>query len=108
MTLPTRLVLHAFLEADTELYGLQICELTGLAAGTIYPILQRLTAAGWVQPRWEPEASAHTQRRPPRRYYQLSPEGRARTANALHAGAPPRGALARLLAPPPALPEPRS
>jgi DNA-binding PadR family transcriptional regulator len=83
---------------------LEISQLSGLAAGTIYPILQRLDAAGWVRSRWEADTAAHAQRRPPRRYYQLSPEDRTRAVHALAGAARPRGTLARLLALPPAEP----
>ena len=71
MTLQTQAVLQAFLDADRELYGLEISQASGLAAGTIYPILQRLDVAGWVRSRWENDGDAHAERRPPRRYYQL-------------------------------------
>jgi DNA-binding PadR family transcriptional regulator len=98
MTLQTLAVLQAFLDANRELYGLEISQSSGLAAGTIYPILQRLDVAGWVRSRWENDGDAHAERRPPRRYYQLSPEGRARAVHALDSTARQRGALARILA----------
>ena len=95
MTVQTQAVLGALLSADGEVYGLQLVRASGLAAGTIYPILQRLLAAGWIVARWEPPEDAHAEHRPPRRYYELSPGGRARAFNALHS-ARSRGSLARL------------
>ena len=85
MTVQTQAVLGALLAADGEIYGLQIVRASGLAAGTIYPILQRLLTSGWIVARWEPAEQAQAQRRPPRRYYELSPQGRARAYNALRA-----------------------
>jgi PadR family transcriptional regulator, regulatory protein PadR len=40
--------------------------------GTLYPLLSRLRRAGWVTTTWQ-EAPAG----PPRRYYTLTPSGRA-------------------------------
>jgi DNA-binding PadR family transcriptional regulator len=55
-------------------YGLELMTATGLASGSLYPILQRLRKAGWVETRWEdldPVAAG----RPARRYYRLTAEG---------------------------------
>lgn len=86
MTTQTRQVLDALLEhASTakELYGLQIVRSTGLAPGTIYPILARLESHGWVTVRTEPGGTAQAEGRPARRYYTLTTEGRARAAHSL-------------------------
>ena len=96
MTIQTQAVLGALLAADGEVYGLQLIRASGLAAGTIYPILQRLLAIGWVVARWEHVDDAHAEGRPPRRYYELSPEGATRAYNALNA-AQRRGNLSRLV-----------
>ena len=83
MTLPTQLVLRAFLEKPTdELYGLEVCARAQLASGTIHPILARLESIGWLISRWE-EADPHEQGRPRRRYYQLSPDGAVSARQAL-------------------------
>lgn len=72
MTLQTRMVLVALLADPTgEAYGLQIVTATGLPPGTIYPILSRLEATGWVESRWE-EIDEHAAARPRRRYYRFS------------------------------------
>lgn len=100
MTLQTQAVLAAFLEhSEDELWGFELSRASGLAAGTIYPILQRLTAAGWVVDRWEDSSTAQAQKRPPRRYYRLSVEGRARAVHALDQAAPGRAGVTRLLGP---------
>lgn len=77
----TKLVLDALLTADA-LYGLQICRTTGLATGTVHPILARLERAGWATSDWEaidPSAAG----RPARRYYRLTPEGAHAATRAL-------------------------
>jgi PadR family transcriptional regulator, regulatory protein PadR len=80
-----------------EMWGFEISRTSGLPAGTIYPILQRLTAAGWVEDRWEDPVFAREHKRPPRRYYRLTVSGRARAVHALGQAATSRAALAKLL-----------
>ena len=48
---------------------------TGLPHGTVYPILRRLEEKGAITGRWESEEEARADRRPPRRYYRLTPRG---------------------------------
>ncbi|HEY3896788.1 MAG TPA: helix-turn-helix transcriptional regulator [Pseudonocardiaceae bacterium] len=104
MTLGVLAVLGALLEhADTELYGLEIVRASGLEPGTIYPILQRLRGAGWVSDRWEDPEPARAEGRPPRRYYRLTTEGRARAIHGLQNGRD-RSGLGRLLSSPYSLP----
>lgn len=101
MTVPTQAVLGALLEhPDKELYGLQIVKVSGLEPGTIYPILQRLLIAGWVTDRWEDPEHGQAEGRPPRRYYRLTMEGRARAVHALQRVGRDRTGLGRLLARP--------
>jgi PadR family transcriptional regulator, regulatory protein PadR len=100
MTVGVQAVLGALLQQpDTELYGLEIVKASGLEPGTIYPILQRLRGAGWVSDRWENPEPAHAEGRPPRRYYRLTMEGRARAVHALH-NSRDRSGLSGLLTPP--------
>ena len=100
MTVGVLAVLGALLDRpDTELYGLEIVRASGLEPGTIYPILQRLRGAGWVRDRWEDPEAGRTESRPPRRYYRLTVEGRARAVHALQHGRD-RSGLSRLLARP--------
>ncbi|MGH3946360.1 MAG: PadR family transcriptional regulator [Pseudonocardiaceae bacterium] len=100
MTVAVQAVLGALLQQpDTELYGLEIVKASGLEPGTIYPILQRLRGAGWVSDRWEDPESGHTEGRPPRRYYRLTMDGRARAVHALQRSRD-RSGLSQLLTPP--------
>jgi DNA-binding PadR family transcriptional regulator len=83
MTLQVRLVLHMLADdPGRERYGLEIVDSTGLMPGTIYPILARLEAAGWIDSRWE-DVDHHAAGRPRRRYYRLTAEGLANVARSL-------------------------
>lgn len=75
LTLQVQLVLSALsTDPDTEMYGLELVDTTGLPPGTIYPILARLEHAGWLSSRWE-VIDQHAEGRPRRRYYRLTPDG---------------------------------
>jgi DNA-binding PadR family transcriptional regulator len=56
-------------------YGFDIMDTAGLPSGTVYPILGRLERAGFVRSRWESHTVAHREKRPPRRYYEISATG---------------------------------
>ena len=74
ITLPVARVLAAFVAGpDDDHYGLQLLRATGLASGTLYPILARLTDAGWLEKRWE-EVDAVAAGRPARAYYRIAPQ----------------------------------
>jgi DNA-binding PadR family transcriptional regulator len=71
----TKRVLQAFLDVPAEeTYGFALSRATGLKAGTLYPVLQRLLDEGWLRERWEDiDESAEGRRR--RRYYRLTTDG---------------------------------
>jgi PadR family transcriptional regulator PadR len=75
LTYHTALVLHALL--DGRHYGFDIMDATHLPSGTVYPILRRLNAEGYVRSRWEKDGLARREQRPPRRYYELTSGGTA-------------------------------
>lgn len=56
-------------------YGLEVIQLTGLSAGTVYPILRRLERDGLVEGLWEDEEAARRHGRPARRYYRVTGAG---------------------------------
>ncbi len=58
-------------------YGLDIVQRTGLLAGTVYTTLRRLENRGLVRGSWEDPDIAEAERRPRRRYYELTPIGEA-------------------------------
>ena len=80
LTPPTTLVLHAL--ANGFRHGFEIVDATGLASGTVYPILRRLERETLVSACWEDAAIAHDEQRPPRRYYELTAAGMAVLATA--------------------------
>ena len=73
LTYPTTLVLHAL--ATGSGHGFDIIDATGLASGTVYPILRRLEQERLVSARWESVTVAREEQRPPRRYYELTAAG---------------------------------
>jgi DNA-binding PadR family transcriptional regulator len=60
-----------------ERWGYELSQETGLAPGTIQPILTRLEAEGWLDVRWEPVGRALEEGRRPRRLYRLTGAGAA-------------------------------
>lgn len=46
----------------------------------MYPILQRMLDEGWLSDGWEDQAQVRGLKRPPRRYYQLTNEGKVALA----------------------------
>ena len=81
LTQPLRAVVEALASAaaDDPLYGFQLCDLTDLGPGTVYPILERLAELGWVDSTWE---EGQPPGRPRRRYYRLTGLGRTEWAAA--------------------------
>jgi DNA-binding PadR family transcriptional regulator len=71
----TRTALLALLEQPQEWrYGYALMEQTGIASGTLYPMLIRLCDQGHLEARWVPSPRAG---RPPRHAYRLTPGGLA-------------------------------
>lgn len=71
--LTTWTVLHAL--AAGRRYGFDVCEVTGLASGTVYPALATLERRDLVRSRWEDDAVAREEGRPRRRYYTVTARG---------------------------------
>lgn len=70
----TGLILQAI---DAEfVYGFSIMGMTGLPSGTIYPAMRRMEEDHLIRSRWERQASADREQRPPRKYYQLTTAGK--------------------------------
>ena len=75
------MVLHAL--ARGCLYGFDIMEETGLTSGTIYPALDRLETLGFARSEWEDARVAQAEKRPPRRYFRITPDGALELQEAL-------------------------
>lgn len=56
-------------------FGAEIMDATELSGGSVYKILRRVERRGFVEGRWEDAAVAEAERRPRRRYYDLTPTG---------------------------------
>ena len=68
-----RRVLAALLEARKSWsHGYELCRATGVKSGTLYPLLIRLEAKGYLEAKWQqPEHGG----RPPRHGYRLTASG---------------------------------
>lgn len=64
-------VLKVFLEDPGQSrYGFELMKLTGLASGSLYPMLARLEEAGWLT-RGRESIDPHEAGRPPRLHYTI-------------------------------------
>src|SRR5262245_48644730 len=85
--LPLRPTLVAVLQALTAgaRHGFDVINATGLPSGTVYPALARLEHDGLVESRWEDHKVAQKEKRPPRRYYEVTSAGDTTLAAAVAA-----------------------
>ncbi len=75
ITGPTLKVLAEFCRRPVDrISGIEISRSTGLASGTLYPILFRLEEAGWLESEWE-DALPSQLKRPRRRLYRATALG---------------------------------
>jgi PadR family transcriptional regulator PadR len=79
-------------------YGYELSSLTGIRSGTLYPLLIRLEAQGYLEAEWQQSAASG---RPPRHSYRLTAAGlrlasaeAARPASAVPVGVPGAGEAA--------------
>jgi PadR family transcriptional regulator PadR len=83
ITLPTAALLRQMLQGPAEDHcGFDLAERIGIPSGTIYPILARLEAAGWLDSFWEVGGLGRLGR-PRRRMYKLTGVGAHAARNAL-------------------------
>jgi PadR family transcriptional regulator PadR len=65
-------VLKVFLEDPAvPRYGFELMKLTGMASGSLYPMLARLEEAGWLT-RGRENIDPHAEGRPPRLHYTIT------------------------------------
>ena len=81
LSVGTVMVLHAL--ARGHRYGFDILDQTGLTAGTVYPALERLETLGLARSHWEDAEVAHAEKRPPRRYFEITDAGAVELRSAL-------------------------
>ena len=77
----TTVTILAAIEAGV-FYGLDIVHRTAMLSGTVYTTLRRLERKGLIAGAWEAPEVAEAERRPRRRYYELTAEGRSVLATA--------------------------
>jgi len=66
-------ILEGLLVRPTQWHhGYALSQNTGIASGTLYPILMRLEKLRWLETKWEEPKNAG---RPPRHLYRLTPNG---------------------------------
>ncbi len=80
MTPATLSVLQALRAEGPDSWGLRIVKSTGAPSGSVYPILERLERAGWVESRWEDDSARPGARR---RLYRFTAEGATAAVSAL-------------------------
>ena len=71
--LSTLTVLHSI--AGGYRYGFDVIDATGLQSGTVYRALSRLEEDGLLKSKWEPANDALREKRPRRKYYQVTARG---------------------------------
>jgi PadR family transcriptional regulator, regulatory protein PadR len=75
ITGPTLKVLKELMTCPMEgLSGAEIARSTGLASGTLYPILFRLERTGWLCSHWE-DVNPSDEKRPRKRLYRVTALG---------------------------------
>jgi len=63
-------------DASGQHWGYDLSKRSGVRSGVMYPILQRMLDEGWLDDGWEDHVRVGQAKRPPRRYYQLTDEGK--------------------------------
>lgn len=62
-------------------WGYQLSKQANVRGGVLYPMLTRMLDEGWLTDGWE-DPTTIVKKRPPRRYYELTDEGRAALVDA--------------------------
>jgi PadR family transcriptional regulator PadR len=70
-------------EPAAKHWGYELSKRTGVRSGVLYPMLTRMLEQRWLVDGWEDPAVI--QGRPPRRYYELTDQGRQELGAVLHA-----------------------
>ena len=66
------------LMADTSdrHWGYDLSKRSGVRSGVMYPILKRMLDESWLEDGWEDQVQVGRAKRPPRRYYKVTDEGK--------------------------------
>ena len=69
-------VTMALLDDPTDRHwGYELSKQSGVRSGVLYPMLTRMLHEGWLADGWE-DPTTIRDKRPPRRYYELTDDGR--------------------------------
>lgn len=76
-------VTHALVQIAAELmatpndrhWAYDVVKRSGVRSGVVYPSMTRMLEAGWLTDGWEDPATI-AEKRPPRRYYELTEQGK--------------------------------
>jgi PadR family transcriptional regulator, regulatory protein PadR len=63
-------------DASGRHWGYELSRHSGVRSGVMYPLLQRMLDEGWLDDGWEEQVQVGRAKRPPRRYYELTDEGK--------------------------------
>jgi PadR family transcriptional regulator PadR len=65
-------------DPDEKHWGYNTSKKAGVRPAVLYPIFDRMLTDGWLSDGWEESAAG--KKRPPRRYYEITEQGRAALA----------------------------
>lgn len=71
-----QIALALMADANGRHWGYELSKQSGVRSGVMYPTLQRMLDEGWLEDGWEDQARVGRVKRPPRRYYELTDEGK--------------------------------
>jgi PadR family transcriptional regulator PadR len=71
-------------DPDARQWGYDLSRRSGVRSGALYPILSRMLDEEWMTDGWE-DRDEITEKRPPRRYYELTDVGRSELGAVLRA-----------------------
>jgi PadR family transcriptional regulator PadR len=63
-------------DANDRHWGYELSKRSGVRSGVMYPILRRMLDEGWLIDGWEDQPRVGTAKRPSRRYYEMTDEGK--------------------------------
>jgi PadR family transcriptional regulator PadR len=67
--------LELMADPDGRHWGYDLGKRAGVRSGVLYPMLTRMLAEGWLTDGWE-DPSTLREKRPPRRYYEVTEKGK--------------------------------
>lgn len=69
-------------DGDSRIWGYALSKKSGVRSGVLYPQLDRMMGEAWLEDHWEEHADG--KKRPRRRYYTLTDNGRSNLGAVVH------------------------